>query len=54
MKRYGSRPEGSRSLLHSVTEKTAPGTLLIRLLAGNLFQYRINAEKGQAATILVK
>jgi hypothetical protein len=36
MKKSGNRPEGSRSLLPSVSGNPAPGALLIRLLDGYL------------------
>jgi hypothetical protein len=43
MKKFGSHPEGSRSLLPSAFA----GLLLIRLLGGNLIQFRAKEKKGQ-------
>jgi hypothetical protein len=54
MKRYGSRPEGSRPLLPLSTFVSFTGTktnapLSYWFLGGNLVQYRVKAEKGQEA-----
>lgn len=48
IKRFGSRPEGSRSPLPSISGYPALGLLLIRLL-GDQLQYYRGAGEGQAA-----
>jgi hypothetical protein len=49
IKKFGSRQEGSRSPLHSISGFPALGLLLIRLLAGGRLQYGLVLRKGQAA-----
>jgi hypothetical protein len=47
IKKFGSRPEGSRPLLPSELE-TSPSLLSYWVLGGDLIQFRAKERKGQA------